>query len=193
MRAMRATGVLRSRLFTVLAIAGLLVTGSAWFTQCQPAATNVPVGGARVSCPQRPAQSLPTGQVPGTATALVPGHPVGLLACRFHGLNQPQPEGSFAAAATFAPANFVTALNKATGLRPGAGACPVDFGEVIVLRFVYANEHILNVDVRTTGCALADNGDKSSVTPISVLTTLEATLGHDRPLSICACPMIPAG
>lgn len=178
-RVIGSAGMVRSRLLTVVAFVGVLVAGSAWFTQCQQAANNVPVGGARVSCPQRPAQLLPSRQVPGTATTLVPGRPAGLLACRFHGLNQPQAAGSFAAAATFAPANFVTALNGATVPPIGAGACPVDFGEVIVLRFVYANGHMLTVNVDPAGCTWATNGDRTVYTPQSVLSALGAIVGLD--------------
>src|SRR5262245_40071176 len=130
---LRDAGRFRSRLLTVVTFVCVLAAGGAWFTQCQPAARNVPVGGAHVSGPDRPAQRLPTQQVPGAASSLVPGSPDGLLACRFHGLNQPQPVGSFAAAATFAPAPIAAALNGAKV--PTAGAvyhCPADFGEVIV-------------------------------------------------------------
>jgi hypothetical protein len=181
---LRGAGGFRSRLFAVVTFAGMLAAGSAWFTQCQPAARNVPVGGARVSCPDRPAVSLQWQQEPGLANTVVPGSPVGLLACRFHGRGQPQPDGSFAAAATFRPSNFVTALNRPQPpVKPAPGImCPVPTGGVIVLRFVYADGHILNVNVYPNpfGCSSVDNGKHSAELPQSVLSTLEATLGHDE-------------
>lgn len=171
----------RSRCLTVVSFAGVLVAGSAWFTQCQQAASNVPVGGAHVSCPDRPVQRVPSGQVAGTATELVPGRPVGVLACRYRGLMQPQPVGSFAAAATFAPAPIAAGLNSAKQIPyPISFDCPPDAFEVIVLRFVYANGHTLTVKVSASGCLFATNGDRTVFTPRSVLSTLEAILGHDH-------------
>ena len=176
---MWGAGTFWSRLFTVVTFVGVLVAGSAWFTQCQPAARNVSVGGAKVSCPDRPFPPLLV--TPATVKTFVPGSPIGLLACRFHGLNQPQPSGSFAAAATFRPAAFVTALNSARRVASGpALSCPVDLGERIVLQFVYADRHVLTVVVASSGCRFADNGDHRVFTPQSVLSTLKATLGHDE-------------
>jgi hypothetical protein len=109
---------------------------------------------------------------------------VGLLACRYHGQNQPEPVGSFAAAATFAPAPIAATLNRAKLVLPTPPGsithCPADFEEQIVLLFVYADTRVLNVNVAPAGCEFAINGDRGEFTPQSVLSTLEATLGHDR-------------
>jgi hypothetical protein len=134
----------------------------------------------RFTCPHQRAHGLPSRQIPGTATVFVPGRPVHLLACRFHGKNQPQPEGSFAGSATFPPAAIAEALNQATVPNSDPINCPADAGEVIRLRFVDANARILNVGIGTQGCRFASNGDRTVFTPQSVLSTLEATLGHDH-------------
>jgi len=42
-------------------------------------------------CPARAALSIPHHQRDGTTRTLVPGQPIALLACRYHGFNQPQP------------------------------------------------------------------------------------------------------
>jgi hypothetical protein len=104
---------------------------------------------------------------------MVPGSPVGLLACRYIGT------GPFAAAATFAPTPIATALNRAKifVLAPNEG-CTVELSDSIVLRFVYANARTLTVNVETFGCRVASNGDRVVFTPQSVLSALEATLGH---------------
>jgi hypothetical protein len=176
---LRDGGKYRSRLLTVATFAAVLAAGGAWATQCEPAAQNVTVGTAHVSCPTQPAQRLASQQRPGTAAALVPGSPVGLLACRYHGIDQPQPAGSFAAAATLAPTAIAAALNQATPPPSGIVHCPLDWQEVIVLRFVYTDPRILTVNVNATGCRVAYNGDHSGVTPLSVLSTLDSSLGHD--------------
>jgi hypothetical protein len=89
------------------------------------------------------------------------------------------PVGSFAAAATFAPTAIAAGLNHATAPPSGIVHFPLDWEDVIMLRFVYADQRILTVNVSATGCRIACNGDRGVVTPLSVLSTLEATLGHD--------------
>jgi hypothetical protein len=184
--------MIRSRLVATLTLAGVLAAGAAGASQCQGPFN---VGGVQVTCPNRPAQRLPSRQVPGTATALVPGSPVGLLACRYHGLGQWQPPGSFAASAAFRPAAFAAALNHAKV--PVAGAiyhCPFDQGEMMVLQFVYAGGHVLSVNVEPMGCQFANNGDRSAFDLGSVVSTLEATLGHDpRPGAGLPAPGVPGG
>ena len=54
-------------------------------------------------CPAHAPVAVAHHQQPGTASTLVPGHPDRLLACRYHGLNQPEPAGSPARSAHFAP------------------------------------------------------------------------------------------
>ncbi len=39
------------------------------------------------------------GQRDGTNRTLVPGQPIALLACRYHGFNQPEPIGTLASGA----------------------------------------------------------------------------------------------
>src|SRR5262249_49360675 len=156
---LRGWGMIRSRLFTTLTFAGVLAAGAAGASQCQGPFN---VGGVQVTCPDRPAPRLPSPQVAGTDTGLVPGRPVGLLGCRYHGLGQFQPLGSFAVSATFAPAPIAAALNGAKVPAPGAPYfCPAGFGEVIVLRFVYANRQILTVNLDPAGCTWATNGNRT--------------------------------
>jgi hypothetical protein len=100
---------------------------------------------------------------------MVPGSPVGLLACRY------RLASSFAAAATIAPAPIAAALNgaKIVVTHP---ACTDELADTIVLRFVYADARVLTINVDTSGCGFASNGDRLVFTPQSVFSTLKATL-----------------
>jgi len=112
---------------------------------------------------------------------LVPGSPVELLACRYHGFNQPQPSGTLAASHRFAPGPVAAALNGARRVPNGAVFnCPIDFGEQILLLFGYDDGQRVNVTVSTAGCRFATSRGMSVWTPPSLLRRLEAVLGHDH-------------
>jgi hypothetical protein len=130
------------------------------------------------SCPPRPEQPLPSHAVPGTDTTLVPGHPVSVLACRYHG----PPSGSLASSATFAPAALAAALDDVEVLPKGTEyPCPIDFGEVILLRFGYDSGRGLDVDLHPWGCRYATNGELKVLTPEPLLSELQERLGVDGP------------
>jgi len=120
-------------------------------------------------------------QRPGTASTFVPGDPTELLACRYHGANQPQPAGSLAESADFTPGPIASELNSARRVPPGvAYSCPASFGDTILLIFKYTNGSTLMISTPTSGCQFATNGDLNVFTPSATLTTLEAVLGRDH-------------
>jgi len=159
----------------------------------QPATTAVPSTSAVAStttarakppslkCPAHAPGAIAKHQRPGTASTFVPGHPTELLACRYHGANQPQPAGSLAKSARFTPGPIVSELNSARRVPTGvAYNCPASFGDTILLIFQYANGSRLTISTPTSGCQFATNGDLSVFTPTATLTTLEAVLGRDH-------------
>ena len=132
-------------------------------------------------CPSTPPVAPPV-QLPTTETMFVPGTPTELLACRYHGFNQPQRAYSLARAARLAPAPITAALNAARPIPPGAVFnCPNDSGETIVLLFGYANGRTLQVTVSMSGCEFAHNGRRTVAMPPALLARLQTVLGHDRP------------
>jgi hypothetical protein len=131
-------------------------------------------------CPARVPSVIAKHQRPGTASTFVPGHAVALLACRYHGYNQPEPSGSLAKFAHFAPAPFVTALNAARPVPKGAYNCPMDANETILLLFAYANGSRLTASIDTMGCEFATNGDRTVSTPTPTMGHLQAVLGRDH-------------
>jgi hypothetical protein len=133
-----------------------------------------------LKCPAHAPRVVAHHQRAGTVSTFVPGHPVALLACRYHGFNQPEPSGSLATSAHFAPGEIGAALNAAP---PGVSDafCPIDFGEKIVLIFGYRDGSRRMASIDTGGCRDATNGDRIiSFAPVAVFTRLEAVLGHDH-------------
>jgi hypothetical protein len=133
---------------------------------------------AAISCPPHAPRAIPAHQRPGTTVIEVPGHPVSLLACRYHGLNQPQTAGTLATSAVFPPSTIAAELNDEPTVDPNVFACPIDFGETVLLIFGYANGPPILVDINTAGCQFASNGDRTIRTPI--IGQLEDVLGHDE-------------
>jgi hypothetical protein len=135
----------------------------------------------RLLCPTHSPQRVAAHQVAGTSSTFVPGRPTELLACRYHGLNQPQPVGTFARSARVASGPIVVALNGARRVPNGeAFNCPADFAETIVLLFGYSDGSTLTVTASTGGCGFAHNGDLTVWMPGATLARLEAVLGHDE-------------
>jgi hypothetical protein len=134
-----------------------------------------------VSCPGTPPRAVPTRQRAGTVMLLVPDDPVAVLACRYHGFNQPQPVGSLAAASSLDVSTVVPALNAAV-IRPRGvvSNCPADFSDTDVLWFAYARGPALMVEINDSGCRNATNGDRTVFTPPSVQLRLQAALGADE-------------
>lgn len=149
-----------------------------------PTTTGTPsttVSPTPLRCPAEPPRSVPPHQIAGTASASVPGRPNALLACRYHGFNQPQPVGALAKSASVPPEPIAAALNLAPRIQNAAVYhCPIDFGETILLLFAYSNGSRLTVSLALGGCRFASNGDRTVATPPAVIASLEATLGHDR-------------
>ena len=104
-----------------------------------------------------------------------------LLACRYHGFNQPQRIGTFATAARLSASLIARGLNATR--RPPAGIvpnCPADFGETYMLWFVYPDGSRLLVRFDHGGCRYVTNGDLNFPFPPTAVThRLEAALGQD--------------
>jgi len=135
----------------------------------------------RVAGPPGAPRSVPRHQVRGTASTLVPGTSVALLACRYHGFNQPQPFGSLAASVRVAPSPVARALNREPPINPAIYHCPMDAGELLLLLFQYPDGSLLQVHVSMQGCEFATNGDRTVSTPELILTSLGPKIGHDIP------------
>jgi hypothetical protein len=134
---------------------------------------------AALACPSH-VPSVGHHQIAGTDTSMVPGNPATLLACRYHGLNQPEPVGSFAKSARFDPATIADALNAQPVIPPNANyLCPIDFGDTVVLLFGYSDNSRLAVRIGTTGCRFASNGDRVVRIDPATLNRLQAVLGKD--------------
>ena len=152
-------------------------TGKVLDAQGQNASTGPPA--PPLKCPSRAPEGVAPHQFPVTTPYFVPSTPGALLVCRYHGLNQPQPEATLASSAQFAPGPIAAALNAQTAIPRGVVFnCPADFGETIVLIFVY-DDLRLTISVGTSGCRFATNGDRTIHMDPATLTRLEAVLGRD--------------
>jgi len=170
-------------ILVVIACAACSGVGTAHRTTKPEAATastatsTTTVGTRPLACPTHPPRSVPAHQIAGTAAAMVPGHPNVLLACRYHGFNQPQPVGSLAKFARLSPAPIARALNVLPPVpKDAVFHCLVDFDERILLFFAYPDGSRLTVKIEIGGCRFATNGDRTVLAP---LDSLEAALGHD--------------
>ncbi len=145
----------------------------------EPAPDSTVTTSAPMQCPESVPAAVAVHQRDGTQGAMVPDDPRELLACRYHGFNQPQPSGSLASSASFDPTETARELN---GARPEPARpvnCPADFGETISLIFRYTGESHLVVAIHTSGCRTATNGDRAVFAPSATLTRLQAVLGAD--------------
>jgi hypothetical protein len=113
----------------------------------------------------------------------VPGHPIALLACRYHGFNQRQPIGTFASSSTALRVSQVAHDLNATP-RPTNDVvpnCPNDSGETFVLFFSYREARPLLVRFDNGGCRYVTNGDLTlPFGPLGLTLRLEAALGQDH-------------
>ena len=134
------------------------------------------------SCPARAPRHVPSHQRAGTDTALVPGHPIGLLACRYHGFNQHASIGTLATTATLPPAEVARELNTTPKTKSSVlFNCPADFGETYDLYFAYAVGHAILVRIEHGGCTSVTNGDLTLLfASAPVVRSLEAALGQDK-------------
>ena len=136
-----------------------------------------------LACPVKAALSVPHDQRDGTTRTLVPGHPIALLACRYHGFNQPQPIGTFASSTTELQVSQVAHELNATP-RPTNGVapnCPNNSGETSMLYFYFREGHPLLVRFDNGGCRYVTNGDLTlPFGPVGLTLRLEATLGQDH-------------
>jgi hypothetical protein len=143
-------------------------------------ATKPPTSTAALDCPSAPPSVLQPQPISGTDTTLVPGTPTALLACRYHGFNQPEPIGTLANAASFSPGPIATGLDSQPAIPPGVVSnCPADFGETILLHFTYADDSTLTVSISTAGCRYASNGSRTVHVDPATLDRLQAVLGKD--------------
>jgi hypothetical protein len=120
-------------------------------------------------------------QAAGTATTMVPGHPVALLACRYDIASQ-VPGRSLARSAHLDPSPIAAALNAQPRIhQPAAYNCAPSRRGTIVLLFGYADRARLTVSIEGNACAFASNGDRTVGTPATLLARLETALGHRSP------------
>lgn len=134
-----------------------------------------------ISCPGTAARTIPHHQRPGTTSALVPGEPIALLACRYHGYNQRQGVGTLATAADLSASVVARELNASRKPLPGeVSNCVIDFGETYELYFVYSDGPPLLLRFDHGGCQTVTNGDLTDFPPVEVARQLEAALGSDR-------------
>lgn len=134
-----------------------------------------------VSCLGRAPRGVAQQHTAGTDSTFVPGNPIELLTCRYHGLNQPKPAGTFARSARLAPGSIVAALNaQPLILKDAVFNCSDDVGETIMLIFGYADGSQFTVSIDTTGCRFANNGNRAVRTPPATLSQLQGALGQDR-------------
>lgn len=135
-----------------------------------------------VACPETsPIPPPPRHQRDGTDQTMVPGSPVRLVGCRYHGANQPQPPGTLAASAEVNAAEVARLANQVVLADPqGTYNCPEDFGERFLLQFSYSDGPDLMVIVERRGCRFVYNGDLFGSPPNDDLTNaLQASLGAD--------------
>ena len=157
-----------------LSVAALVIVAS------PVSATSRRAANPRLVCPPHPPASLPHHQRAGVRTTMVPGHPRRLLGCRYHGLNQPQPQGTVAAAKMLPTSEVASEFDDARVISPGGPvpSCPADFGEQIMLVFGYADGSF-RVTVDAGGCGYATNGARTVLTPPLLAGQLRLALGHD--------------
>jgi hypothetical protein len=179
----------RVRVFAVAALAASLAagvaiavneTGSSSVSHPAPASsTTTPTEPPplALTCPSRPPNSVDSHQVAGTETTMVPGTPTALLACRYHGSNQPEPLGSLAQSARFDPGPIAAALNAQPVALPVP--CPSGTGDDILLLFAYADGSRLSILAETSGCQFAMNGDRLIRIDPTTLEQLQAVLGKE--------------
>jgi hypothetical protein len=156
---------------------GQPLTAVAAQTQSQPPSAST----ARRTCPDTAPLQVPSRQRSGTATSIVPDLPTSLLACRYHGFNQPEAQGTLATSAELAPGEIAARLN-AIPIPPADAPlpnCPADFGEKYMLWFGYSDGSALLVSVDGAGCNYVNNGDLLVPFGGDVLPLLEGPLGHE--------------
>lgn len=103
----------------------------------------------------------PTSRALGAQRALVPGHPVVVLVCRYSGLNgHPRLALIRSRAITDAAtvAHLAHDLNALPPPSPGALNCPADFANAVLMFFSYAHGPGDPVSVGLSGCQDVANG-----------------------------------
>jgi len=135
-----------------------------------------------IACPDTsPIPPPPQHQRGGTDQTMVPGSPIRLIGCRYHGANQPQPPRTLAASAELNAADVARLANQVLLADPhGTYNCPEDFGERFLLQFGYTAGPDLMVIVERRGCRFVFNGDLFGSPPNDdLMNTLQASLGAD--------------
>jgi hypothetical protein len=118
------------------------------------------------TCPSNQPVGVPSSQRPGTESALVPGVPVALLACRFHANYQARPYGSLAATRVLSAAVVARGLNTLTLPRGSSFTCTYEPDQHFLLIFRYKDGTRLYVFI---GCS-ATNGDLRFPMPLPSAT-----------------------
>jgi hypothetical protein len=124
--------------------------------------------------------TVPTHQRDGTAHTLVPGQPVGLRVCRYHGYGQAQAVGTLARSAHLAPTLIARELDAIRAPR-AEPSCFAGRFESYALWFTYRDGPPLLVEYSNGGCGGLTNGDFGREFPPDDFTRrLERAVGTDN-------------
>ena len=150
-------------------------TGKAIDAESFPGSYTTP---APLACPASDPPPAPHQKIAGTASSFVPGDPIDLLACRYHGFRQPRPTESLGGAAHLDPRPIADAFNRETPI-PASEVfhCPLNISDRFVLIFEYADSSRLQVSIGDSGCGFATNGDLRVNPATAIINRLQAALG----------------
>ncbi len=114
------------------------------------------------TCPSEDRQFVPSAD-PATRTTMVPGHPIGVLVCRYWGAPDAQPRYTLAGERYVAGSPKLLAFaRKLNALEPiptaPAPSCPVFGGRSVLLFFRYNDEPDTPVRIVRQGCIPVSNG-----------------------------------
>jgi hypothetical protein len=149
------TSVTTAALATVASLAA--VAGPAGASGPGPAST------AARRCPASAARA-PFRHDVAARRRLVPGHPKGLILCRYAGLNVADPLGLNRSRTVHGPHRVRRLGHRFNLLKPfppGRGVCRADFGGQILARFRYPRATDDHVAVDLSGCRSVTNGPRT--------------------------------
>ena len=126
------------------------------------------------TCPAQAGMPRP-GQLQGSASVIVPGKPVALLACGYRARGGTQPRQPLASSAEPPNLGAIAADLNAGGTPFRGSPCPVFRPTEILLRFAYANGSGLWVRVDPL-CFTATNGAKAAQADLAVVSELNFLL-----------------
>jgi hypothetical protein len=115
-----------------------------------------------VGCPAKVVTPAPSSD-PASKAVLVPAGAVGVLLCRYRGLNSiPRRPGTLANSRLLRAHKIVAQLSRRFDAlpapSPGAVACPSDDNSKLIAFFRYGHSHNDPITVQLTGCRLVSDG-----------------------------------